>query len=154
LAGVFLGDSIPNSGPAPATLDFSPTGLGIEFLSLAPQIGQVFFIGDGVTDAGIFQTYIAPRGGTRLFFGLADGNFFYDGPGYYGDNDGSYQIRVGINQIPVVAPEPSSLVVWMTGAFCLGTYRRRRNALFDSCDVNADVHSVFATADKDSLNWA
>ncbi len=125
LNGVFLGDAIPN-GVAPATLDFSPTGLGIEFLSLAPQIGQVFYIADGITNSGASQAFIAPSGSTRFFLGLADAFNFYGQAGYYGDNDGSYRVRVGINQLPSVTPEPSSLAVWMTGVLCVSLRRRRR----------------------------
>jgi len=60
LVGVFLDDSIPSSGLAPATLDFSDTGLGINFLSLSPELRQIFYIGDGITSGGDFQQFIAP----------------------------------------------------------------------------------------------
>ena len=115
LAGVFLDDSIPSTGPAPATLDFS-TAISRDFLSLSPLLGQVFFIGDGETSGGTAQEFVAPVGATRLFFGIPDG-FGFDGPpGAYDDNDGAYRIRVGINEDPrnpSGVPEP--LTAGLTG---------------------------------------
>src|SRR6185503_18893334 len=51
MVGVFLGDTEP-SDPAPARLNFSDTALTQNFGSLAPQLRQVFFIGDGLTGTG------------------------------------------------------------------------------------------------------
>ncbi len=117
LVGVFLDDSIPSAGPAPATLNFTPGGLGIDFPSLSPVLRQVFYIGDGVTAGGDFQTFIAPAGATRLFLGIPDGFGFVGAPGAYDDNDGSYQVRIGVNQIPTpgTVPEPSSAGLAMMG---------------------------------------
>ena len=99
LAGVFLTASAPGS-TAPPTLDFSGAGLGLDFLTLAPAIGQVFFIGDGQTSGSATQTFITPSGATRLFLGIPDtvGGLGY--PGGYGDNAGSFNVTV----TPV--PEP------------------------------------------------
>ena len=97
LVGVFLDNNIPN-GEAPATLDFSNSGLGIDFNMLAPELGQVFFIGNGVNSANLPQEFIAPTGATRLFLGVPDAFDFNGAPGYYDDNDGSYTIRFGINE--------------------------------------------------------
>ena len=33
-------------------------------------------------------------------FGIPDGFAFDGAPGYYGDNDGAYQIRIGVNEVP------------------------------------------------------
>jgi|CXWL01.1.fsa_nt_gi hypothetical protein len=118
LAGVFLDNSIPSSGPAPATLDFTPAGLGINFASLAPALRQVFYIGDGVTSGSVFQTFIAPAGATRLFLAIPDGFGFVGGPGAYDDNDGAYQVRIGVNQIPTpgpTVPEPSTMLLLASG---------------------------------------
>ena len=93
LAGVFLDDSIPSSGPAPATLDFTLSGLGIDFLSLAPALRQVFYIGDGVTSGNVFQQFIAPAGATRLFLGIPDGFGFGGAPGAYDDKIGRASCR-------------------------------------------------------------
>ncbi len=127
LVGVFLDDSIPDTGPAPATLNFLG-GLGTEFLSLSPQLRQVFYIGDGVNNNGSFQTFIAPAGARRLFFGIPDGLGFNGPPGYYDDNDGSYRILIGVNAIPAPVPEPTSLLMLGIGASSLLVYRRQRRS--------------------------
>jgi hypothetical protein len=78
LVGVFLGDSEP-SGTPPAGLRFYQTqnAQGVtrtDFTSLSPAIGQVFFIGDGLTGTGTgaVQAFQVPPGATRLFLGQAD----------------------------------------------------------------------------------
>lgn len=114
LTGVFLSNAIPSSG-APATLDFSPGGLGIDFLSLTPELGQIFYIGDGRNLSNLFQTFIAPTGATRLVLGIPDGFGFNGPPDAYDDNDGSYSIRLGINEIPTKVPEPGNLILLLIG---------------------------------------
>ena len=117
LVGVFLDDSIPSSG-APARLDFTAGGLGIDFATLTPGLGQVFYIGDGKTTSGDFQTFIAPTNATRLALGIPDGFGFVGAPGAYDDNDGSYSIRLGINEIPDV-PVPAAIWLFGSGLLCL-----------------------------------
>jgi hypothetical protein len=123
---VFLNDAAPDgSTAAPAALDFRPSGLGIEFASLSPLLGQVFYIGDGVTAGGDFQEFIAPTGATRLFLGIPDGFGFGGVPGAYDDNDGAYRVTIGVNQIPV--PEPDALALLAVAAVAgVGLARRRR----------------------------
>jgi hypothetical protein len=94
LVGVFLTDDPPPS-TAPDPLDFTKKE---RFHTLAPEIGQTFFIGDGGD-----RTFRVPPGATRLFLGFADayssgeaalqGN--YQGrPGYYDNNDGNLCVAV------------------------------------------------------------
>jgi hypothetical protein len=113
LVGVFLDDAVPGGTPPP-TLNFSNSGagaLGTDFLSLSPELGQIFYIGNGVTSASVFQSFIAPAGATRLFLGITDAFSFNGEPGAFDDNDGSYTIRLGINQPPTdPVPEPG---VWV-----------------------------------------
>jgi hypothetical protein len=125
LAGVFLDDSIPDTGPAPATLDFSTGGIGIDFASLSPDLGQVFYIGDGVNSGGDFQEFIAPTGATRLFLAIPDGFGFVGPPGAYDDNDGAYRVRIGVNQIPVV-PLPAAAWSGLALLGGLGVVRKLR----------------------------
>lgn len=130
LAGVFLDDTNPVSGTAPAALNFS-TALSRDFVSLSPELGQVFFIGDGVNGLGDFQEFVAPAGATRLFLGIPDGFAFNGPPGAYEDNDGEYRIAIGVNQIPSdpSVPEPAA-IGWMSVLLIgsgLALRRRRRS---------------------------
>lgn len=126
LVGVFLDDSIPNGASQPPTLDFTPSGIGTEFTSLSPDLRQIFFIGDGKTSGGVFQEFIAPAGTTRLVLGIPDGFGFNGVPGAYDDNDGSYRVRVGINEIPPDVPLPASVVFLGAGVVSIAALRRRR----------------------------
>ncbi len=98
LVGVFLDDGNPASAAPPATLDFTPAGLGSGFTALAPALGQVFYIGDGTTtvagDAVVFHQFTAPAGATRLFIGIADAFNFGGPPGAYDDNIGAFVVRM------------------------------------------------------------
>ncbi len=107
LLGVFLDNSQPDSTPAPASLDFS--SIGINFSSLAPQVKQVFFIGDGLTGtgSGAVQNFIVPTGATRLFLGPLDYGTY--------NNGGSFTVKVE------AVPEPSTIFglgLLGLGAFC------------------------------------
>ncbi|MBE7528915.1 MAG: PEP-CTERM sorting domain-containing protein [Chloroflexi bacterium] len=97
LVGVFLDDAIPTGEP-PAPLDFTAAGLGTQFARLEPAIGQVFFIGDGKTDAGNSHIFVAPANATRLYIGLADGSFFVGDPTCYADNTGTFNYQIESNQ--------------------------------------------------------
>jgi hypothetical protein len=89
LVGVFLTDEPPSTS-APKRLDFTNRE---RFRTLAPDIGQTFFIGDGRG-----RTFRVPSGATRVFLGFADaysnGHFYQGHPGYYGNNGGHLCVAV------------------------------------------------------------
>src|SRR6266704_3855668 len=101
LAGVFLGPAEPMD-PAPATLDFGASGLGTSFLSLSPQTGQLFFIGDGRTGtgSGAIQQFFVPPTATGLYLGFADAPNYMGLPGQYQDNVGSLKVSFRIQNAP------------------------------------------------------
>lgn len=89
LVGVFLTNA-PPTNPAPPRLNVtkpSPTDL------IAPQIGQVFFIGDGKD-----YRYTVPPEATRLFLGTADARLWRGPPGYYGNNSGEFMATIALTK--------------------------------------------------------
>jgi hypothetical protein len=86
MSGVFLGPAEPTN-PAPASFFFASS----EFTSVAPDLRQMFFIGDGRTSTDEVQRFIVPAGATRLFIGNTDtcsGGL----PGCFADNTGSFSV--------------------------------------------------------------
>lgn len=112
LAGVFLANTLPMT--TPTTLDFSPSGLGSSFSTLSPGLGQIFFIGDGLTGTGTgtVQTLISPTGATRLFLGIPDFSGLND-PGSYYDNSGAFTVTV------TSVPEPVCGAIMIFGMVAL-----------------------------------
>ena len=107
LVGVFLDDEIPLANP-PAALDFSDAGLGTDFASLAPGLGQIFYIGDGLTDTcnGARQRFAAPAGATRLFLGTMDASGSETTlAGFYTDNRRGFRVRLVPEDIEVLATD-------------------------------------------------
>ena len=86
LVGVFLAKGQP--AKPPPTLDFTSDH---SFEELSPRLGQVFFIGDGLTGTGIGenQHFVVPDDATAIYLGFADAVFGSGPPGAYGDNTGS-----------------------------------------------------------------
>jgi RHS repeat-associated protein len=106
LLGVFLTDDNPANTTISGAIDYSTVGSAFETIS--PGLGQIFFIGDGLTDrgSGEVQEFIAPAGATRLFLGIADGaNVAFGQPGFYEDNDGAYQVTIRRNQFALETGE-------------------------------------------------
>ena len=69
LLGVFLG-----GGPPPPVVSTLPAvSLPTDFSFLAPNLGQVFFIGDGNDGSGNDQHFLVPDGATRFFLATMDG---------------------------------------------------------------------------------
>lgn len=90
LTGVFTGPDEPQD-PAPEPLDFTEDcASSCAFESLAPELGQTFFIGSGGP-----AMYIAPTGATRLFLGFVDGYLYRGQPGWYDNNRGQLSVSVG-----------------------------------------------------------
>ena len=118
LVGVFLGDDI-NTGAAPASRND-----GTNFTSIAPELYQIFWIGDGLTGTGTgdVQQFVAPVGATRLFLGATDGSGWWNNSGIS---------TVTINYTPAaVTPAVPELSTWamMILGFCgvgFMTYRKR-----------------------------
>jgi hypothetical protein len=138
LLGVFLSNATP-AAPAPSTIDFTTAGVGTSFLNLSPQIGQVFFIGDGQTAGHLAQTFFVPSGATRLFLGIADCSGGSGDPGFYDDNVGSYSVNV-------VVPEPGSAALLGIGASLLFAFRFTGTTStsygHDSCDRRPRWHAL------------
>jgi len=114
MVGIFLENSLP--GSAPAALQFyvsnsSDGGIQTDFKTLSPRIGQVFFIGDGLTGtgAGAVQVFAVPATATHLYLGFVD-SCNNTVPGCYSDNSGSLAAIFQLNQyVPDwVEPTPSS----------------------------------------------
>ncbi|MGD0654271.1 MAG: PEP-CTERM sorting domain-containing protein [Thermoguttaceae bacterium] len=110
LVGLFLDSEQPDSSSAPQTLDFTSNR---DYLSLAPALKQVFFIGDGLTSTGTQQQIVVPAGASRLFLGTMDTNGWYN-------NAGSFSVTV--NSIP----EPYTIALLGIGAISQLTYVWRR----------------------------
>jgi PEP-CTERM motif len=112
LVGVF---DPTNVGPAPAAI--SPAVMN--FTSISPLRGQVFFIGDGLTGtgSGTRQQFIVPVGATRLYFAAVDANGWFN-------NTGTVTVDATMVTIATV-PEPSSFAI-MLGLIGMAGYGRRR----------------------------
>lgn len=106
LVGVFIGAGPPTA--TPASLSFGTPGER-SFVTLAPELQQVFFIGDGLTGVGTgaVQTFYAPTGATRLYLATYDSISF--------DNVGALDVEVKVNPVPA----PPSVVLLGLGFIAL-----------------------------------
>lgn len=105
----------------PASLDYTDPA-NLTLASYTPGLGQIFFIGDGLTDLGATQQFLAPTGATRLFLAVADSIGASTG------NPGGF--TVSFTGATAAVPEPSSWAMFI-GGFGLvgGAMRRRRTAV-------------------------
>lgn len=86
LVGIFLSDDAPDKDAAPSNLDFRSDD-SRDFSSLKPGLKQIFFIGDGLDSKGNHQSFVAPKGATRLYLATWD---YYE----WNNNAGSRNIKV------------------------------------------------------------
>lgn len=95
LVGVFLNDDKPTDSALPviseddkkkAPTDYS-TPEARNRLTYEPKLKQIFFIGDGLTDNGVRQTFVAPEGATRLYLATWD---FYE----WNNNGGEREVEI------------------------------------------------------------
>jgi hypothetical protein len=158
LVGMFLEDALPAS--APPTLRFydsdsSQGGIQTNFAALSPQIGQVFFIGDGRTGTGrgAIQAFNVPPTATHLYFGYVD---LCNGvtTGCYSDNSGSMTVTFAISvcsfQVSNVAPQVQLADrAWATQAGMMLSWKSGKSisgaAAAAIADSIAPTTTVFAT---------
>lgn len=97
LSGVFLGPVAPTAPPPPTTNFIG----GSVPAQLSPQIGQLFYIGDGLsgTGSGALLEFHAPASATRLCLGFGEGPNFKGDAGLYGDNSGALDVGLSINTL-------------------------------------------------------
>jgi hypothetical protein len=115
LIGVFLDSQLPTTTPAPNDLNFEV--LTRDFSTLSPELKQVFFIGDGMTNSSVIQKFYVPNGATRLFLGTADGFGWFNNDGGFSTDITSYS--------QAAIPEPTSMAIFGLGALGIA-YRSRR----------------------------
>ena len=127
LTGVFLADSLP--GSAPSSLSYGSNS-AYQLSSYSPLLGQVFFIGDGLTGngSGSAQKFYVPDGATRLYLGFVDGWGFSGTPGYYNDNSGSltFSATLSGNTGGSVGETPEPATYALLGAGLIGFAIRRK----------------------------
>ena len=121
LLGVFTDENNPTGGVSPSPLagwdKANP-------LSLAPQLLQVFYIGDGragfENSAGSLLSFSAPSTATRLYLGFADGAGFFGASSFYADNVGELAGTIALN-----VPEPETWMLMLFGLCAVSLARRR-----------------------------
>jgi hypothetical protein len=107
LTGVFIGPGTPAGSPPPS-IDFT---LRHEFTVLKPELGQVFFIGDGRAADGDPHLFRVPPGSTRLFLGMVDICAPGETAGCYYDNSGSLEVTTSWGSTPDTATLPAPAVL-------------------------------------------
>jgi hypothetical protein len=110
MEGVFLEDTLPLL-PPPGPLNFRISGgnsygrgIATDFYTQSPRIGEIFFIGDGLTGTGTgkHQVFIVPPTATHLYIGNVDTctDPAPTIPGCYSDNTGGFTATFVIFAVP------------------------------------------------------
>lgn len=124
LVAMFGTDSDPFGGSAPAAL---PAWDAAAPLSQAPQVWQVFYVGDGragLNDAaGALLSFTAPANATRLYLGFVDAGGFNGTSSWYHDNPESMTAT-----LTLAVPEPAAWGLMSGGLIVLAAVARRRRA--------------------------
>lgn len=124
LLAMFTSEQDPSTlaGPVAAL----PAWVAASPASLAPDLYQVFYVGDGragFNDAGgALLSFTAPAGATRLYLGFADAGAFWGLSSWYADNLGSLQVSVTLQPVP----EPAGWALYLAGLGTLAALVRRR----------------------------
>jgi len=126
LVGVFLDSDSPQLSSPPSTLDFS-TAASLDYLTISPQLQQIFFIGDGRTSSGAQQQIFVPNGATRFYLGMIDAM------GAYNNNGGNFDVQVNgsaANDDRRSVPEPSSIIGLFALSFLgIGSLLKRKQQI-------------------------
>lgn len=125
LVGVFLPAGDISGLSAPSALSY-PDAASEQLASYSPGLRQVFYIGDGLTGfnaynatpTGTAQEFMVPTGASTLVLGVADAYAFTGDPGYYNDNQGSWDVKFQ------AVPEPSNFALF--GLAVVPFIRRRK----------------------------
>jgi hypothetical protein len=122
MVGIFLEDALPSAAPPSLRFyntDSSHGGIPTDFRILSPRIGQIFFIGDGLTGTGIgnIQVFDVPPTATHLYLGYVDSCNGGPVPSCYSDNLGSLNAVVRLQNYipdwvePTLSSAPSARIV-------------------------------------------
>jgi hypothetical protein len=106
VSAVFLGSTVPDLNTAPGTLNFSTqaeqdytagTNNGEALINgeFAPQLQQVFYVGNGQTSTGQQESFVVPAGATRVFLGTMDGH-------EWSNNSGGFTVTLTQKSIAIV----------------------------------------------------
>jgi hypothetical protein len=125
LIGVFLGPGVTSVQDGEASLDYSDLA-NQNLTNYAPDLNQIFFIGDGVNGDGVVQQFVTPNGAGFLYLAVADSIGASTGNGGF--------LTVDVNGATLDAglvPEPATWGLMLLGFGGLGAalrFRRSRPA--------------------------
>lgn len=127
LAGAFINSaSYSSAGTPPANSVYGAGDLSLA--SYAPELNQVFFLGDGLTGtgSGTQQRFYIPEWADTLLIGFVDAPRFEGDPYFYGDNTGS--ITATFDVITPAVPLPAGLPLLLSAFGLAGFAVRRRKS--------------------------